>query len=324
MSIYRLLIHTAIFAGLLNCTALFAAFPPSSAYPPAAEDPVVDGTFTTSLEYAAANKVADDLGVGYFYKEHRVNWAVNGITYANTLTLFDNHHFEDPGYAQLDDYDMNSWSYKWGNTEVQAWVFLPGDNPADGDHYWLDMSEVGSANYPAGFDDNGGFLVRLNGDPSTDKIWKPGDPRPGDPTWKFEDYYGVFAYGGFNDSGDTQGYTSLGGPREMYEWSITLNRTAQGDGWGGIPGVALGGGEDNPFIPSACDPIWELKTKWKKVKDWKPRMGGFGRLGGIGYIPDGTEWVLMGFDDSAHPTPEPASAIILCSGVVSLLLRRRA
>lgn len=279
---------------------------------------MVDGAFTTSLEYISANKVADDLGVGYFYKEHVEDWVVNGITYTNTLTFFDNHHFENSAYGQLDDYDMNSWSYKWGNTEVEAWLFLPGDNPADGDFYWLDMSGVGATNYPAGFDDDGGFLVRLNQDPLTDKIWKPGDAQPGDPAWNFADFYGVFAYGGFNDSGDTMGYTSLGGDREVYEWSITLNQADQGDGWGGIPGA-----QDDPFVPGVCSPIWEEMTKWKEVCDWNPSMGGHGKLGGTGYIPDGTEWVVMGWDASAHPTPEPASLTLLGLGALTLLLRRR-
>ena len=46
------------------------------------------------------------------------------------------------------------------------------------------------------------------------------------------------------------------------------------------------------------------RAKTKKVKDWKPEMGGKGVYGGPGEIPDGTEWVFMGWDNSMHPVPE--------------------
>jgi hypothetical protein len=313
--------------GVAISTAAFAAFPPSAAYPPAAEDPVVDGAFSTPLEYSAANRIRDDLNVGWFYKQHKQDWTVNGITYPNTMTFFDTHFFTDPGYGQLDDYDMNSWEFAWGDVAIEIWVFLAGNHPDAWDYWWLDHSGIGSANYPNGFDDDGGFLVRLNYDPSTDRHWKPGDPEPGDPSWKFEDFYGVFAKGGFNDSAYVNGYSGIKRPREIYEWSVTMNQLPGGNTGldGGIPGVpqfggGLGGGpgsggggggtgsdddEANPPAPeNPCDPIFEWFTKWKKVKDWKPSMGGFGTFGGPGWIPDGGYWVLMGWDDSMHAVPE--------------------
>lgn len=316
-----------VVAVLVFSPVAFAQYPPSAQYPPAAEDPIMDGAFTTPLEYAYANKVRDDQNVGWFYKEHKTNWTVNGITYANTITFFDNHYFTNSGYGQLDMYDMNSWEFAWGDIAVEVWVFLAGNNPDPWDAFWLDLSGIGSANYPSGFDDDGGFLVRLNYDPSTDKRWLPGDPQPGDPTWNFADFYGVFAQGGFNDSAFTQGYSTIAAPREIYEWSITMNRitgTGASGNDGGIPGVpqfggGLGGGpgrggggggtgddddEANPPAPDLCVPKWELVTKWKRVKDWNPSMGGFGTRGGPGWVPDGTEWVFMGWDDSMHPVPE--------------------
>lgn len=309
-------------------TAAFAAFPPSAAYPPAAEDPVIDGAFTTPLEYQAANKVRDDLNVGWFYKEHRANWTVKGVTYPNTMTFFDNHFFTDPGYGVLDLYDMNSWEFAWGDVAIEVWVFLQGNNPDEWDYLWLDLSGIGWVNYPDGFDDDGGFLVRLNYDPSTDRRWLPGDPEPGDPTWSFADWYGVFAKGDVNDSHFINGYSNIARQREIYEWSVTLNTipgTGEdgtdggipgvpqfGGGLGGAPGAGGGGGgtgddddEANPPSPDdPCNPIFEERTKWKKVKDWKPSMGGYGTIGGPGIVPDGTEWVLMGWDDSMHATPE--------------------
>lgn len=319
----------AVFGWMMAASAAFGAFPPTAAYPPALENPVVDGSFTTAKEYKGANRERDDLNVGWFYKEHRQNWTVKGVTYSNTITFFDTHLFTDRGYGQLDLYDMNSWEYSWGDVTIEVWVFLKGNNPDQWDYHWLDMSGIGLANYPNGFNDDGGFLVRLNYDPSTDRRWLPGDPEPGDAGWDFANFYGVFAKGGFDNSAFVNGYVNIPEAREIYEWSVTMNRipgTGQngndgglpgvpqfGGGLGGSPGPGGGGGgtggdddEANPPAPDPCDPIWELRTKWKEVKDWKPSMGGFGTIGGPGIVPDGTEWVLLGFDDSMHPTPAAA------------------
>ena len=314
-------------AGWMTASAAFGAFPPTAAYPPALENPVVDGSFTTRNEYRGANRVRDDLNVGWFYKEHRQNWTVRGVTYNNTITFFDTHLFTDPGYGQLDQYDMNSWEFAWGDVAIEVWVFLRGNNPDPWDYQWLDLSGIGSANYPLGFNDDGGFLVRLNYDPATDRRWMPGDPEPGDPAWDFAKFYGVFAKGGFDASATRHGYVNIPASREIYEWSVTMNHipgTGQrgndgglpgvpqfGGGLGGSPGPGGGGGgtgaeddEANPTAPEPCDPKWEKRTKWKIVEDWKPSMGGFGVYGGPGIVPDGTEWVLMGGDPSMHPTPE--------------------
>lgn len=312
--------------GGMAASAAFGAFPPTAAYPPALEDPVVDGSFTTTNEYRSANRVRDDLNVGWFYKEHRQNWTVNGTTYRNTITFFDTHLFTDKGYGQLDQYDMNSWEIGWGDVSVQIWVFLSGNNPDLWDKYWLDMSGIGLANYPNGFDDDGGFLVRLNYDPSTDRRWKPGDPKPGDPSWDFAKYYGVFAMGGIDSSAYLNGYVNVREKREIYEFSITLNSipgTGQSFNDGGLPGVPqFGGGlgappgpggggggtgadddEANPPAPDPCSPIWELTVRFVDVKDWKPSMGGWGVIGGPGIIPV-FAWVLMGYDTSMHALPE--------------------
>src|SRR5262245_2100793 len=257
-----------------------ATFPPTAAYPPALEDPVVDGSFTTVNEYRGANRVRDDLNVGWFYKEHRQSWKVKSITYPNPITFFDTHLFTDPGYGQLDAYDMNSWEYGWGDVAIEVWVFQKGNNPDQYDYLWLGMSGIGIANYPAGIDDDGGFLVRLNHNPATDKRWKPGMPEPGDPAWDFRAYYGAFAKAGFDTSAFVNNYVNIPQAREIYEFSVTLNRIPGtgpngndgglpgvpqfGGGLGGSPGRGGGGGgtgsaddEANPIAPDLCVPIWE-------------------------------------------------------------------
>jgi len=289
----------------------------STPYTPAIEDPIVDGYFSSTKEYIQANKVLDDLSVGYFYKEHRSNWTVSGTKYSNTITFFNTHQFYDPGYGQLDQYDLNMFDYKWGDTQVTTWVFLPGDHPDTVDHYWLNI--VGLGNYSS-LNDDGGFLVRLNNDPSTDKQWKPGDAKPGDPGWDFADYYGVFAYGGFNDSAHSKGYSSVVEPREIYEWSITMNTIGIG-----IPGGGNGGGngESNPPAPGICSPIWEHYTKLSQVKDPTTAMQGYGTLGG--YIPNSSDWALMGSENSMHPvpTPEPSTYLLISFGLCFVYVKTK-
>ena len=317
-------------------TPALATFPTTAAYPPASEDPVVDGSFTTDKEYETANIVMDNYGTGYFFKEHREDWTVGTQTFSDTITFFDNHYFTDPAYGQLDNYDMNSWTYRYGDTIIETWVFCPGNHDDTADAWWLDMSGIGSSNYPNGFDDDGTFLVRLNNDPSTDRIWTPGDPKPGDANYDYNYTYGVFACGGFNNSAYVEGYPyAVNGDREIYEWSITLNQVDQGDGYGAIPGVPVtdiipsgdggNGGGGNPLAAGICDPIWEYVTHYKIVCDWNPTMGGEGEIGGIGLVPDGGEWVLMGWDDSMHPVPanffddvpEPTTLTLLLAGLLT-------
>lgn len=280
----------------------------ATSFPDAGVDPIVDGAFTDAQEYQYANVVPDDLGVGDFYKEHREDW----MGYTDTITFFENHYFYDSAYGQLDGYDLNMWDFKWGDVQVTTWIFLETENTPD--QWWLHAVELGSSpliDANGDLFDDGGFLVRLNDDPNTDRQWKPGDPEPGDAGWNFADYYGVFARGGFNTSANDIGLSSVTDSREIYEWSITMDQIA-----GGIPG---GGGGDNPPAPGICDPIWELQTKFKEVTDWKPEMGGHGIWGGPGWIPY-DEWVLMGYDDSMHPTiPEPATMLLFGTGLVGLI-----
>lgn len=294
---------------LLVATALLPAALFAESYPRAAEHPVVDGAFSSPLEYTNANVVRDEYDVGDFYKQHIEDWTVGGITYTGTISFFDTHVFTDAAYGQLDAYDLNSFEFVWGGNRVSTWVFLPGDNTPD--EWWLQA--VGLSGYTA-LNDDGGFLVRLNNDPSTDRIWTPGDVQPGDPGWNFANYYGVFAGGGFNNSAHVHGYnTTVTDDREIYEWSITMNHVG-----GGVPGA----GGDNPDAPGVCDPIWELQTKERLVMDWKPEMGGHGTWGGPGWIPY-QEWVLMGWDDSMHPTPVPTACLLGALGLGTSMLRLR-
>lgn len=287
-------------------------------YPYAAENPIVDGAFSTSLEYATAVRELDDLGLGYYYKQNVWNWTVNSVSYPG-VTFFNNHYFRDPAYSSLDTYDLNSFEVRYGNHVVTTWVFLSGDEASDSG--WLDIVGIGSANYPTGLNDDGGFLVRLDNDPLTDRIWRPGDSKPGDPGWDFADYYGIFAQGGFNDSAFQKGYDTVNSSQEIYEWSITLNQVGSPGLDGGLPGVPLDPG--NPLAPDEfCVPLWDEVVKYKEVCDWTPKMGGYGTWGGIGWVPDGTEWVIMGYDASMHPVPEPSSCFLLFCVSGCFLLRR--
>ncbi|MGB8227078.1 MAG: hypothetical protein WCE45_09505 [Sedimentisphaerales bacterium] len=271
-------------AVLLICGMVFGAFAPRETYPPAAEDPVADGMFTTVKEYIKANIVPDDLMVGNLYMQQRQDWKVNGITYPGT-TFFINHYFYDPGYGQLDMYDLNSWKVQFKNHSVEIWVFLSGNHPDNNDWKWLDTVGIGIANYPAGINDNGGFLVRKDDDPNTDVLWLPGDHQPGDPAFDFNDYHGAFGYGGFNSSAFSKGYSTENLSREMYEFVFNIN---------------IDPNDPDPLVEEPLLPCLhkEKQIKWVTVKDWKPSMGGYGVIGGDGNVPI-TDYKLM-YDASLH------------------------
>jgi hypothetical protein len=272
---------------LLICGMAFAGFAPRDTYPPAAEDPVADGMFTTVKEYIKANIVPDDLKVGNLYFEQRENWKVNGITYPG-ITLFINHYFYDPGYGQLDMYDLNSWRIEFKNHSVEIWIFLPGNHPDNNDWKWLDTVGIGAANYPTGINDGGGFLVRMDDNPATDRLWHPGDPQPGNPAFDFNDYYGAFGYGGFNSSAFATGYSTESQNREIYEFVFNINYDPNNPENPQVMGQQL----------KPCE-YWQLVIKKVKVNDWKPSMGGQGIIGGPGIVPV-AEWVKM-FNGSLHP-----------------------
>lgn len=282
--------------------------PPAGAtfYTPANGVPVMDGSFTTPQEWANAGKVRDDLNVGWFYNQYTENWHSS-----NTLSFFKMHAFDDPGYGQLDTYDLNSFEFTFGANTVKTWVFEPGECPPDLDPLWL--GEVGLGDYTSLLDD-GGFLVRLNGDPLSDRIWRPGMAQPGDPGWDFTQYYGVFAFAGFDNSAFVQGYSDVVEPRELYEWSITLNKDPLQGGVFGIPG-----GPGNPVPPPLCSLIWEFVTL-ERTDDWKPSMGGWGIPGGPGW-KEQHNFVNMGIDPSLHPIPipEPATYGLAAGAALALL-----
>ena len=286
---------------LAVCGTAFGAYAPKNTYPPAAEDPVMDGEFTTFKECRNANMMDDDLHVGILYYQNRENWTVNGIEYPK-LTLFCTHYFYDSGYGQLDTYDLNSWEITFKRHKIQLWVFLEGEHPDVNDWKWLDTVEIGADNYPDGIYDDGGFLVRLDDDPNTDRQWFPGDPEPGDPNWDPNDFYGAFGKGGFNNSAYTKYYSFESQPREIYEFSLTLNDD---------PAAS-----DDPLV----DPVlgkcehWVKITINVKVKDWKPSMGGQGVIGGPGIVPMDF-WVIMG-GEWLHPADDDGmwvwDAVLTC------------
>jgi autotransporter-associated beta strand protein len=264
--------------------------------PPAAGEVVVDGGFTSPQEYANALKIRDDWNVGWFYTQYTTNWHST-----NTITFFKMHAFDDPAYGQPDGTNgVNTFEFKWSNTVVKTWVFIPTRYPTN-NVAWL--TAIGLTNYTT-LDADGGFIVRLNDDPDTDARWKPGDPQPGDIPWNFTNYYGVFAYGGFNNSGFTNGYNDIPDPREDYEWSITLNQPPGGGGSGAIIGAPQG--PNNPPAPPICAPVWVQRVKYKVVDDWKPEFAAQGGIpldgfGGKWLKPVGHEWVCMGVFPWAHP-----------------------
>ncbi len=189
---------------------------------------------------------------GTFYHEEKDSWTAtsasgNSATYPGT-TYFVAHDIWGAAtglFASFRVNDLGDWNSVevetpngstrevWcfggflGNTPPHATVapFEDVDEPDDGT--WITdagglmssalIPEVGGPNLI----DDRGFIVRLNGDPSTDRHWFPGMPEPGDPGWDWNAFYGCFARAGFNQtfqSTEIDPVAAHAADHEVYEW----------------------------------------------------------------------------------------------------------
>jgi hypothetical protein len=205
------------------------------------------GEWTQVNTLALGNSYTDAPGAtpqGTLLFQKKSNWvatscAGNMQMYAGP-TFFLAHHYTGTGLApynralvnEFADYAYLTIRYPNANV-VELWIFggfaanspiCPAvndvDDPDDGawvaNAFGLTGNLLGvSPRVPGGgmgtnvFDDRG-FLVRLNGNPASDRQWLPGMPQPGDPAWNWDDFFGIFARAGFNGS--------FGGPSsEVYE-----------------------------------------------------------------------------------------------------------
>ena len=278
----KLLCFTLLFLLFWSTAGVALAQPGNRvSYPEATAQPLVDGAFTSSGEYAAAWSVPSIWGRGTLYFQHTHDWAPPGkpISYPGTTTFFTYHDIW--AFTNLDLFDLNYLEFNYGGTKIEIWVFLPGDMPDDS--AWLPLTGLGNTSLKdaaGNINDDGGFIVRLNGDPSTDKQWRPGDPEPGDPGWNFANYYGAFARGAFNNSAFTTGMRSTPNTmNENYEFSVTLDNDK------GIP-LLDGNGDGNgggPVPPDCLTIEWEKKEVKIKVKD--PKNGDPTEIIKIEWVP---------------------------------------
>jgi hypothetical protein len=220
-------------------------------------DPRVDGADSFPGEWTDALVVPDAFAdpvtgatpAGFFYLENKTSWTATSKTASITAypgpTLFIAHDIFGAATGTFTEFRSND-AGDWNHVRVHAsngavvdcWCFggfstnapphvPPVDLNEPDDGKWLpDAVGLGaSALIPEGpvgdLIDDRGFIVRINGDPATDKHWFPGDPQPGDPAWDWNEYYGCFARAGFNKSFQdnlTDPDPSHAFDHEVYEW----------------------------------------------------------------------------------------------------------
>lgn len=209
--------------------------------------PLVDGG-ATSLEewedgaaYPHLFGIGKDVRSGWCWLEQRDDWDATSVQTASRAvvpgrTLFvalDMTGSADPksplhGLRVQEDSDWASLSLPTPRGTVTIWVLAGADDPDDAD--WLEAAGglASSVLVPEGPGANGiddrGFVVRLDGDPSTDRHWFPGDPEPGDSGWDPEDFYGCFGRASFGQSFQDVGLDldpADAAPHETYEVACT-------------------------------------------------------------------------------------------------------
>jgi Zn-dependent metalloprotease len=185
-------------------------------------DVEIDGQFTSNAEWSAGIKSTNFDNSGTYYWKELPIW--KGSSGYVTFLMHDIW-----GFTTSEASDYNRFCFNVNGVNLEVWIFENTDNPAATDSGWLAPAGLG-VTYTS-LDDRG-FLVRKNGDPATDRHWLPGDPvnypQPGDPTWNPNDYYGVFAYAGFNNSGYTTGHRATPTTNnEVYELAYYNTRLDQ-------------------------------------------------------------------------------------------------
>lgn len=293
--------------------------------------PIIDGNCTYYLEWDSADyKINKAVGKrGAICREYQEDWRAmslkdgNKIVY-NGITLFEIHDFWDADSYECDDFNKFGWTSdptpKNPNFSLIVWIFDMNCN--DPDDKWLRnrTSEMlpGTGLWAShlcnrsGTDniDDRGFIVRLNRDPNTDVQWFPGDPEPGDFSWKWPDYHGFYGRFDFNQSSRqnnvfwASSYNSVmnkpSTPNEVYEFCLH----------GGIGGK--GGDDSTTYKPCIhtyrvldhYDPhngqsyyvdIIVIDGPGHVKKPWPPKPGG----GGGGKNPGGKHefgfpgWTLL-------------------------------
>ena len=210
-------------------------------------DPVIDGLATNFDEWAGAGSYPNGFNdgvysnAGTFYSENKIDWnatsssgnstIIPGVTFFLAHDIWGQPTGDFSMFRFQDESDWNVAEFTYEGVLVEAWVFADIDEPDDS--VWLPWSGLADSTLiPEGGDSNKindtGFIVRLNGNPSTDSHWFPGDPEPGDPLWDESKYYGVFARAGFDNSFYATGIDTdpaHSDDNEVYEWKITGSTT---------------------------------------------------------------------------------------------------
>jgi hypothetical protein len=202
---------------VLISTPSFAACLPLQFKLTDADNIVADGTVDTD-EWTDADAKADQFGNGAFYTMSHENYAVGSGSYTGTFNFL-LHNIEQ--LTVDNDWDYNFFDYfkpkpddsDCPNPLLTIYVF---DDVDSSDDSWFGPSGLQSLIGGTSFDDRG-FLV-YNYEESDYVHWLPGNTGPEDGGYVWDDYYGVYAAGGFNNSAYEKGLNlAVNNDNELYE-----------------------------------------------------------------------------------------------------------
>jgi hypothetical protein len=236
-------------------------------YQPTSVDIIANGT-VGSGEWVGAGWEQDVGGasMGAMYGM----WKTDYLTYSGNFRFL-MHNIEQAPSAENADYnvfDIIDNSFSQTDPLLRLWVFN-NTNESD-DSGWL--SNAGLSNDFSSIDDRG-FLVR-NYALGQYSQWLPGDGTPEDGNYAWDDYWGFYASGGFNNSAYEAGLSGAqDGSNELYE-------------------VIFKGGDLLPsrsiLDPDKGDPTMPLISYWEGEISTVPLPGaiwlfGSGLIGLIGF-----------------------------------------
>ncbi len=168
-------------------------------------NPTINGTFGPG-EWNQASYEQDQGGLaGYMYAMAKNGYSIGAGNYSGSFQFLA-HNIEQlsgtPSPADFNAFDFYPGRDKTANPLLTVWVFNDTNSLDDS---WLGIAGIpGLSASPTDIFDDRGFYV-YNYSLATGKLWLPGQARPEDGGYDWDNYWGVYARGGFDNSAFTSG-----------------------------------------------------------------------------------------------------------------------
>ena len=218
-------------------------------------DPTINGTFAPG-EWNQASSEQDQGGLaGYMYAMAKTDYNIGAGNYTGYFQFLA-HNIEQlsgsPYSSDFNAFDLYATPAKTAPPLLTVWVFNDSNSTDDS---WLGIAGIpGFSGSGSDIFDDRGFYV-YNNSLGIGKQWLPGETRPEDGGYDWNNYWGVYARGGFDNSAFTSGLPgAIDNDNPVYE--VAFLNSGIGDFYRGIK---------DPDAIDPNDPNTKLVNYWEGV-----------------------------------------------------------